>query len=662
MIVCPTCGMTNPEGVSQCRRCGTPFTPISVYLPVGTKLRGGTYTVGKVLGQGGFGITYMGSDTRLRRLVAIKEFFLQGCIRRGNFVTISTPSISPTDFESMKQRFLQEGRALARFSHPSIVQVYDVFEENGTAYLVMEFLRGKPLSKILEERGGRMEEGEAVGYIAKVCEALEVVHQAGIVHRDIKPDNIMVCDDGRVVLIDFGAAREFAARTTQSHTVILTPGYAPLEQYSTRAERGPFTDIYAVAATLYHLLTGEVPVPAPDRRVGVELPDVRQLNPRVSPSVAQAIMKGLEMEPRQRPQNVRAFMDLLRVSTVTPTAASPKPVPTGVQTSSELDEAMKTVILYLYALTEKAREEDMIVDHFYIHRLREHYVQTYSCKLEAGNFYLIAGAGDGKVILDLDSRVYSPDGKVLAEDTLKDNVPTLRFRAPQSGEYKVSVWAHKMQGEEGFYTLLVGHRIISPDERRVTNVWEGIFERFLALTVVAVNSGWECLHSELDTVGEYFTRTVSMEVEGGYDYLIVGTGDEVHVADLDMEVILPDGRTLEDKGKDNVSEVKFHLNRSGQLKITLIAAQMHDAYEKGYYALFIGRRRSSSSSGSIYPRNPNICYWGHTQDKSQLKLCRDGSNYVCPRCCHERCRIEYPSMYRTCREGGWPVWPPTAGS
>lgn len=662
MLVCPTCGMTNSEGANQCRQCGTPFTPVSVYLPPGTKLRGGAYTVGKVLGQGGFGITYMGSDTRLRRLVAVKEFFLQGCLRRGTFVTISTPSISPADFESMKQRFLQEGRALARFSHPGIVHVYDVFEENGTAYLVMEFLQGKPLSRILEERGGRMGEEEAVGYIVKVCEALEVVHQRGMIHRDIKPDNIMVCNDGRVVLIDFGAAREFAARTTQSHTVILTPGYAPLEQYSVRAERGPFTDIYAVAATLYHLLTGEVPVSAPDRRVGVELPEVRQLNPQVSPHVARAIMQGLEMEANRRPQNVRAFLNLLLTPEAVPQVAPSRPATTPV----ELDETLKAVLARLYGLTEKARQEDMLIDHFYIHRLKKDFTQSYSCNLEVGHLYLIAGAGDDEVILDLDSRVYSPDGKVLAEDTLRDNVPILRFTAPKSGQYRVEVWAHKMQGDEGFYTLLIGRKITSSDERRVMNVWEGIFERFLALTVAAVNSGWECLHAELDTVGEHFTRTVGMEVEGGYNYLIVGAGDEVHVADLDMEVTLPDGRRLEDKGIDNVPEVRFYLNRPGQIRVKLIAARMHDKHTKGYYALFIGKRKSQiqgktqSNDGltSIYPNNPNICYWGHTQNRAQLKLCRDGINYVCPSCCHERCRIEYPGMYEACRKEGWPVWPP----
>jgi len=605
MVVCPVCRATNPDGVKNCRQCGanlsvipTPVVPL--FLPVGTKLKGGTYTVGKVLGQGGFGITYKGSDVRLQRPVAIKEFFPQGCVRRGSIVVPSTPAtFTQSDFEAMKQRFLQEARTLARFRHPGIVQVYDVFEENGTAYIVMEFLRGKPLSKILEEKGV-LDEQEALGYILKVCDALEVVHQAGVLHRDIKPDNIFVCEDGNVVLIDFGAAREFSARKTQRHTAILTPGYAPLEQYAELAQRGAYTDIYALAATLYHLLTGEIPVPAPDRRMGMELPDVRQLNPRVSPSVAQAVMKGLEMRADQRPQSVREFRDLLisrmtpsRPQPVTPAAsvsAATTPAPSSPQ-ELQIDEALKSVLARLWGLTEKVRQEDMVIDHLYINTLEKNVRQRFSCRLEQGNLYLIVSTGDEINITDLDARIYSPSGEVLAEDTLKDNVPVLRFQAPASGNYTVEVWAYEMQGDGGFCALTTGHKITSSAERRVLDVWEGIFERFLAITLFCANAGYECLHAELDTVGERFTRTLGMELEGGYEYLIVGAGDEVHVADLDMEVALPDGRTLEDKGKDNVPKVMFSLNRTGKVAIKLIAAQMHKGYEKGYYALFVGRRR-----------------------------------------------------------------------
>ena len=588
MVQCPTCGAQNSQGVSQCWRCGTFL--LSLYLPVGTKLRGGAYTIGKVLGQGGFGITYKGSDTRLHRVVAIKEFFLQGCIRQGTAVSIATPSITPADFEAMKQRFLQEARTLARFNHHGIVRVYDVFEENRTAYIVMEFLQGKPLSRILEERGGRMEEQEALRYIAQVCEALELIHSSGILHRDIKPDNIMVCDDGRVVLIDFGAAREFAARATQRHTIILTPGYAPLEQYSERGQRGPFTDIYALSATLYHLLTGEVPVPAPERRVGIPLPDVRQLNPRISPHVAQAIMQGLEMDSDKRPQTARDFLNMLQARRVAaPVTPAPAPAPTTPK-AIQMDELFKSILARLYGLSEKAYQEGMVIDCLWISQLEEAAVQGMSVHLEQGKQYLIAGTGDDQVITDLDARVYDPDDIVVGEDTLKDNVPVIRFRASKTGPYKIAVWAFEMNGEKGFYAVVIGHQLTSSDERRVMSVWEGIFERFLALVVAAAQAGFLCLHAELDTVGERFTRTLGMELEGGYDYLIVAAGDEVHIADLDMLVELPDGRTMEDRGPDNVPKVAFHLNRTGKAKVTLIPAKMHKGYAIGYYALFVGRK------------------------------------------------------------------------
>jgi WD40 repeat protein len=211
----------------------------------------------------------------------------------------------------MKQRFLDEARLLASLNHPGIVKVYDFFEENNTAYMVMEYLRGKSLAKLVEERGGTLSEQEAVGYILKVCEALDVVHKAGYLHRDIKPENIIVCGDGRVVLVDFGAARSFMAGRTGRMTVILTPGFAPLEQYAEQAKRGAYTDIYALGATLYYLLTGQVPVSAADRMSGVELKGVREINGRVSRQVEEAVRKAMAMRVEERPQSVEEFVKLL---------------------------------------------------------------------------------------------------------------------------------------------------------------------------------------------------------------------------------------------------------------------------------------------------------------------------------------------------------------
>ena len=334
-MTCPFCGAEVGNAII-CPQCGANVAiisfSISLSLPLGTKLFGGKYTIGKVLGQGGFGITYMGADTLLSRPVAIKELFPEGCQRNGT--TVQPTRITPSDFSYMKQRFLDEARLLASLNHPGIVRVYDFFEENNTAYMVMEFLKGKSLAKLVEERGGALGEQEAVGYILKVCEALDVVHKAGYLHRDIKPENIIVCDDGRVVLIDFGAARAYMAGKTGRMTVILTPGFAPLEQYAKQARWGAYTDIYALGATLYFLLTGQVPVSAADRASGVELKSVRELNGRVSRQVDEAVMKAMAMRVDERPQSIREFVRLLTSPSVSvptvPKVSSPstlKPVP-----------------------------------------------------------------------------------------------------------------------------------------------------------------------------------------------------------------------------------------------------------------------------------------------------------------------------------------------
>ncbi|HVF09685.1 MAG TPA: serine/threonine-protein kinase [Abditibacteriaceae bacterium] len=312
---CPICSTSNSSGAINCSACGAPIgagagalAPDA--LPAGTGLQGGNFLIEGVLGQGGFGITYRAADSTLGRRVAIKEFFPASCARQGLIVQPSS-GLGIAAYRDARHKFLEEARHLARFHHSGIVAVYSVFEENNTAYMVMEYLQGRPLTQVLHERGGRMDEPEAIGIIQKVGHSLEVVHGAGLLHRDIKPDNIVACADGRVVLIDFGTAKDFAAGSTQGHTVAVTPGYAPLEQYASRAERGVYTDVYGLAATLYYLLTGEVPTAASDRAMGVLLPPVEQLNPQVGRAVARAVMQGLEIEVAKRPQSVREFLELL---------------------------------------------------------------------------------------------------------------------------------------------------------------------------------------------------------------------------------------------------------------------------------------------------------------------------------------------------------------
>jgi serine/threonine protein kinase len=335
ITLCPICNAENPAAASSCGTCGAPLSSdpsdaFSGALPPGTKLQGGVYSVGKVLGQGGFGITYLGGDIRARRPVAIKEFFPYGSTRRGTNVH-PFGGLTAADYASARDRFLDEARTLARFDHPGIVDVYGTFEENNTAYMLMELLRGRTLGQLLEERGP-LPEHEAVGYIRRVGEALEVVHRASLLHRDLKPDNIMLTGDGNVVLIDFGTARTFAAGKTGRMTTMVTPGYAPLEQYGQAVRFGPFTDVYALGATLYHLLTGQMPAPATDRATGVELAAPRSINPAVSPGVDRAVMWSLKMRVDERPQTVRQFVDALEsAAPPEPTAVRPAPAPQDVE-------------------------------------------------------------------------------------------------------------------------------------------------------------------------------------------------------------------------------------------------------------------------------------------------------------------------------------------
>ena len=285
------------------------FTRVKGRLSPGACLASGEYRIEQPLGQGGFGITYRGIDTRLNRAVAVKEFFPEGCWREGSTV-VSAGRWNPNTYSNAKQQFLLEGQTLGQFNHPGIVQVFYYFEENNTAYMVMEYLRGKTLAELLKRRV-RIPETKAIEYITEVGKALKILHQAQCLHRDIKPDNIMLADDGRLVLIDFGAARDFTTSSTDRYTTMLTPGYSPLEQYGSSLRYGRFTDVYALGSTLYHLLTGEAPISAIERAAGVELQTVCDLVPDVNLHVSQAIAKAMTMDISQRIQSVEEFFSLL---------------------------------------------------------------------------------------------------------------------------------------------------------------------------------------------------------------------------------------------------------------------------------------------------------------------------------------------------------------
>ncbi|MDR1184201.1 MAG: serine/threonine protein kinase, partial [Coriobacteriales bacterium] len=247
MLRCMECMEEFREGGQFCPYCGYPVASgpsEGSALPEGSILSG-RYIVGRVLGIGGFGITYLGYDGALGRKVAVKEYFPSDFAKRAHKST--QLSVFSGDAAAYFKRglasFLDEARRLAVFARQgNIVAVYDTFEANNTAYIVMEYLQGKTLKELLKEKG-RFTFAEAMSVISPVLDALVAVHGAGIIHRDVAPDNIFIRTDGSVVLIDFGAARAFAEDANKSMTVVLKPGYAPTEQYLSRGSQGPWTDV-----------------------------------------------------------------------------------------------------------------------------------------------------------------------------------------------------------------------------------------------------------------------------------------------------------------------------------------------------------------------------------------------------------------------------------
>jgi len=263
---------------------------------VGKTLQAGKYTLLEELGQGGFGVTFKATHHYLGQPVVIK--------------TLNESLRLHPDSAKFQRQFQDEARRLALCLHPNIVRVSDFFLEAGWPYMVMDYVPGQTLQGVVFP-GKPLTEATAIHYIRQVAEALKVVHQNGLLHRDVKPDNIIVrLGTQEVVLIDFGISREFSADSTQTHTSMVSEGYAPIEQYLSKEKRTPASDVYGLAATLYALLTAQVPTPAVirDRQ---PMPAPRDLQPQVSAAINQAVMRGMAVEARYRPATVDEWLSLL---------------------------------------------------------------------------------------------------------------------------------------------------------------------------------------------------------------------------------------------------------------------------------------------------------------------------------------------------------------
>ena len=307
MAYCPFCMNEIDGSEEKCPSCGKAlkdYQQAPHTLARGVMLNN-RYLVGGVIGEGGFGITYIGLDTLLQVRVAIKEFFPNGMVNRNNTVSNEVLSVSTESarelFSKSRENFLREARTLAKFTNePGIVSVRDFFEENKTVYIVMEYLEGITLKSYLSQVG-TMSPNNTVCLLMPVFNSLGRIHEKKLIHRDISPDNIMLCGES-IKLLDFGAAREFADE--RSLSVMLKHGYAPMEQYRRHGTQGAWTDVYAICATMYKCVTGQIPPDAPDRVFEDTLKTPTELGADSIPEFDKVLMHGLAIKPEDRIQSI----------------------------------------------------------------------------------------------------------------------------------------------------------------------------------------------------------------------------------------------------------------------------------------------------------------------------------------------------------------------
>lgn len=299
---CPACGWL--EGTAQ---------QSPQHLPPRAVLAG-KYLIGKVLGQGGFGITYLAWDVNLKLKLAIKEYLPLELVTRvaGRHDVRAHSPATNSFFQYGLEKFLEEAKTLAQFvGHPNIVAVRDFFRTNSTAYLVMNHLEGTTLRDFTAAMGGQMPYQQVIDILTPVMDALKVIHRAGVLHRDISPDNIFITTKGTIVLIDFGAARQAMGDRSRSLSIILKPGYTPEEQYRSRGVQGPWTDVYALGATIYRLVTGRMPPESLDRLAEESLVPPSRLGVRIGGQEERALLKAMAVKAKDRFRSVQDFQQAL---------------------------------------------------------------------------------------------------------------------------------------------------------------------------------------------------------------------------------------------------------------------------------------------------------------------------------------------------------------
>ena len=337
---CMKCMHALAAGETFCSECGRPYGSVETEpfaLKPGTILDG-KYLVGEMLGQGGFGITYIGFDLLLEQKVAIKEYYPMstGMVSRENSTTVvwSSAVMQKSGMEKGFDSFLKEARKMAKLGGiPGVVGVKSVFIQNETAYIVMDFIEGETLLKKLQ-RGGPMDYGTCISLMTPIMQALAEVHKHGIIHRDISPDNIMVQSDGKLILLDLGAAKDLDIQgkdgNVQSSQMVAKHGFSPVEQYGQAGKIGPWTDVYAMAATIYYCCTGVLPPSATDRMIE----DTLTCRPRLTKEQFDVLAFCMNVLPQKRPQNMDALLQIVThpVKNTQPAGDVPKTEPVRPET------------------------------------------------------------------------------------------------------------------------------------------------------------------------------------------------------------------------------------------------------------------------------------------------------------------------------------------
>ncbi len=523
----------------------------------GKTLFGGRYTIERKLGEGGIGITYLAKNQQgqMRVIKTLKEEILNHPIWRSQQT-------------KLRQDFRNEAVRLAVCRHPHIVQIENIFDEHNIPCIVMEYIEGEDLGHYLL-RHNKLSESEALLYIKQISEAVIVIHQKGLLHRDIKPRNIMLRRGKQeAVLIDFGIAREFIPNVVQKHTVYRTPGFAPPEQYEMEAARGEYIDVYCLAATLYSLVTGAVPTTAEERRHNIFLQEPKQLNPHISNQVNRAIMDGMALEPENRPQSVKEWLNLLQFdieedySSVPPTQIS-QPPPTPVVSSTPPFSSPAIAKTHHWQC---------------VHTLKGHASMVHTVAISPDGQILASGSSDNTVKLwQLNNRkllrklggwfaghssmihslAFSPNGEILASASWDE---TIKLWSVSSGK-EIRTLAGHSNGVNAVSFSQDGQLLASSSGDCTIKLWLVSSGRTLCTLTGHSDSVWSVA----------FSPDRELIASGSSDYTIklwqVSTGQEIrtltgHSFFVNTVAFSPDGETLASGSSDYT--IKLWQVKTGQ--------------------------------------------------------------------------------------------------